>query len=148
MAELEDTYGEKFISINRLDPNDYDADVIGGEPVASFSNNSLNINPAFFNKKPSKAYRDFVADPTVEGIVTHEYGHMLLTSGRGGAKTQKAVLDSTVAARRVEPKTFVSEYGTTKMSEWIPEAFAAYHSTLPQPGWVRLWGDTLTERLA
>lgn len=147
LAELEDRYGEKFVGIHRLDANAYDADSIGGVPVASFKEHRLNINPAFLNKV-DRTYGEFVFDPTPEGIVTHEYGHMLLTSGRGGAKVQDAQLKARIAARRVDPDLFISEYGETKISEWIPETFAAYHSTYrPQPEWVKVWGDTLTERL-
>ncbi len=140
-AAFQDRYGIGFTSVRRTDTEGLTAQV---------DNDTLEVNPRLLNDTAlGKAEADGYLAPgvgSVEGVLTHELGHVVL---QGGRFDRRAVIVADRGARKMGGgRGVVSRYGEKNRMEQEAELFAFYHRGGDRrPAWVVGWGDILHEEL-
>jgi len=124
-----------YPSISHINVNEGDAEIMGDWQLASKSATALYLNPAVWKDKSkldkyTKEWHEAMVDPTIQGTIVHEVGHILdgqvlrkLGSKKYNALIVKEIRDVSSIWNDEAP----SAYGQENVAEFLAEAFAAHY---------------------
>jgi hypothetical protein len=147
-------YGHGFTAVVPLDPRHHKNGVIAGIDYQDRLHvDKKRLWDGFLKKREAEGWLA-PGTGTVEGVITHEYGHRLLQGSTAGgperAERSRALGAAQLAANQAGgPASLVTgQYSRKSRSEAEAELFSHYHWGGEQRApWVRAWGDTLHREL-
>lgn len=154
-----DSFG--FVDILPIDGNDFDAPTEGRIAAYVTPAGTSYWNPAIFTPEGMELMREseYVAVPTVAGLVSHEFAHRLfaglVNDPHKLGVASNALTQANIAASHylppgvstIEAARTLSPYAQTHPAEAYAELFAVWSAGENPPEWIRVWGDTLRRNM-
>lgn len=146
-----------FVDVLPIDGNDWDAPTEGHVAAYVTPAGTSYWNPAIFTPEGLELLvaSDYVAVPSVEGLVAHEFAHRLfaglVNDPEKMGQASVALASANAAAARflpdgvsaLEAAKTLSPYAQTHPAEAYAELFAMWSAGEEVPGWAKAWGDEL-----